>query len=177
MLEQRIGNCAGGGLLDQSVLISPLELSWKATVPTLTEASSGFGGSRSWVVQASVNAAPFVSLTVTFSFVGVVWYAVSVHEYVQVASAGCGSQSLAPAGAGRASATRTPRSSVRRCTARKGSDGGVRPLRPARGSGAQRSLRRSRAPSRLARGCRARGRPGRRSARGPRRRSHAPPGP
>ena len=73
MLAQRIGNDAGGGLLDQSVLMIPPGLSWNATVPMLTAASSGFGGSRSCVVHARVNAFPFVSLTVTFSFVAAVW--------------------------------------------------------------------------------------------------------
>ena len=68
--EQRIGNCDGGAVLDQSVLTRPEDVSWNTIVPSLSTASSGFPSSA--VVQPSVNDAPFCSLTVTFSVVGVV---------------------------------------------------------------------------------------------------------
>ena len=62
------GKSVGGGFDDQSVLMSPAVVSWKATVPTLVGASAGL----SWptVVQASVNERPDCSFTVTFSFTG-----------------------------------------------------------------------------------------------------------
>ena len=69
-LAQRIGKLAGGALLVQSLLTRPAFVSWNETVPALVTASAGL--SRSAVVHARVNAAPFDSLTVTFSFVGVV---------------------------------------------------------------------------------------------------------
>jgi hypothetical protein len=92
-----MGKLEGGGLLDQSVLISPPGVSWKEIVPTLVGASGAFPWSA--VVHASTNDVPLLSLTVTFSVVGTVLYAVSDQTYDQVASAGCGSQPAPAAGA------------------------------------------------------------------------------
>ena len=69
-LAQRIGNACGGALLDQSVLIRPAVVSWNETVPMLSGASAGLPWPS--VVHASTNDVPLLSLTVTFSFVGVV---------------------------------------------------------------------------------------------------------
>ena len=67
---QRTGNAGGGGVLDQSVFSRPAEVSWKATVPMLVGALDALPCSS--VVHARVKAGPLCSLTVTFSFVGVV---------------------------------------------------------------------------------------------------------
>ena len=87
---QRIGNACGGVLLFQFVFTSPSDSSWKETVPKLVGASAGLFSPT--VVQARSKLDPLVEVTVTFSFVGVVLYALSVQEYSQVASAGWGSQ-------------------------------------------------------------------------------------
>ena len=65
----RTGNVGGGVLLEKSVLLKPALISWKATLPMLMGAAAGLPWST--VVQASVNPAPLLSLTVTSSFVGV----------------------------------------------------------------------------------------------------------
>ena len=56
-------------MLVQSVLTRPAFVSWNETLPFDMTAPSGLLSPS--VVQASVNALPFWSLTVTFSFVGV----------------------------------------------------------------------------------------------------------
>ena len=69
----------------------PLFFSWNETKPVLTGAAGSLFSPT--VVQSSWKADPLEVLsTVTFSFVGVVLYAVSVQEYSQVASAAWGSQ-------------------------------------------------------------------------------------
>ena len=75
---QSTGKVDGAGVLVQFVFTRPAVVSWNDTVPALTTASGGFF--RPSVVQASVNASPFCSLTVTFSFVGVGLYSESTHE-------------------------------------------------------------------------------------------------
>jgi hypothetical protein len=64
-----MGNVDGGSVLCQSAVTMPFSVSCSVTVPALATASSGLP--RSAVVHASVNVDPFVSLTVTFSVVGV----------------------------------------------------------------------------------------------------------
>ncbi len=66
---QRIGNADGGGVLCQSVLTIPDEVSWNAIRPWACGAPAGF--SSPCVVHSSRNALAFCSLTVTFSLVGV----------------------------------------------------------------------------------------------------------
>ena len=83
-VAQRIGKSGGGGELDQSVLLSPRFCSTNAMSPVLVSASSGFP--RSFVVHESLKVLFFVSFTVTFSSVAVVWYCVSDHSYVHSAS-------------------------------------------------------------------------------------------
>ncbi len=65
----RMGKSGGGGLLDQSVLMSPAVVSWKAMSPKLRGASPELP--RSFVVQEKTKDLFFCSLTVTFSLVGV----------------------------------------------------------------------------------------------------------
>jgi hypothetical protein len=85
---QRIGKTDGGGVLCQSVLTRPDVVSWNAISPCACGAVSGLPSSA--VFHSSRNALSFCSLTVSFSFVGVVLYELSVHSYVHVASAACG---------------------------------------------------------------------------------------
>jgi len=72
----------------------------------LPGASGGFPAPS--VVQASTKPLPAWLFTVTTSFVGIALYALSVHWYVHVASAGCGSHPDACAGAVATSASTTP---------------------------------------------------------------------
>jgi hypothetical protein len=128
-LSQSTGKPAGGALLDQSAATKPEFVSWMTTLPTLATASGSFASCSSCVVHASVKVEPFVLLTVTFSLVGVCWYAVSVHWYVHVASAGCGSQSLANAGGVAANAVqRNARVTQARRIGRQGSPHPAHPL-------------------------------------------------
>jgi hypothetical protein len=64
-VAHRIGKLLGGGVLDQSVLLSPESVSWNETVPC------DVGFEVSPVVQARTNVDPLWLLTVTFSVVGV----------------------------------------------------------------------------------------------------------
>jgi hypothetical protein len=69
VVAHRTGNAGGGWLLVQSVVTRPRFVSWNTTWPMLVGASVELPCSS--VVHASVKVAPFCSLTVTFSLVGV----------------------------------------------------------------------------------------------------------
>jgi hypothetical protein len=68
------------------------------------------------VVHASVKELPAELLTVTFSFVGVAAYVLSVQLYVHVSAESCGSQSSARAAGAQKSSAPTARAETRRIT-------------------------------------------------------------